>query len=125
MYYVLRDYINKICFVYLDDIIILGSSLQEHIENITKVFNKLREANLKIQPDKSSFFRKEVEYLGHVITTENIKPNPDKIKTIQNFPLPKRTTEIKSFLGLLGYYRRFISNFAKITKPFTQCLRKG
>ena len=125
MNYVLHEYINKICFVYLDDVIILGSSLQEHTENISKVFKKFREANLKIQTDKSNFFRKEVAYLGHIITTNGIKPNPDKIKTIKNFPIPKTVKEIKSFLGLLGYYRRFIDNYAKVTKPLTQCLRKG
>src|SRR5436190_4917647 len=125
MNFVLKDFINKICFVYLDDIIILGTSLEEHLENIQKIFSKLREANLKIQLDKCEFLRKEVAYLGHVITTDGIKPNPDKICAIKKFPIPKTTKEIKSFLGLLGYYRRFISNFSKITKPLTNCLKKN
>lgn len=125
MNYVLKDYINKICLVYLDDIIILGTSLQEHCENIRKVFSKLKQFNLKIQLDKSEFMRKEVAYLGHVVTEDGIKPNPLKIEAVKNFPIPKTRKEIKQFLGLLGYYRKFISNFAKLTKPMTKCLKKG
>src|SRR5436190_3909218 len=124
MNYVLRDHINKICLVYLDDIIILGTSLQEHIENIKTIFNTLKEHNLKVQLDKSEFLRKEVAYLGHIVTKDGIRPNPDKINTVKSFPIPKTPKEIKQFLGLIGYYRKFIPNFAKITKPLTQCLKK-
>lgn len=122
---ILKDLINKSCFVYMDDIVIFSTSLQEHIVRLKQVFQKLRESNLKIQLDKSEFLQKEVAFLGHIITTEGIKPNPDKIKAILQFPIPKTTKEIKSFLGLLGYYRKFIPNFAKITKPFTNCLKKN
>ena len=121
MNFVLKDLVNKICFVYLDDIVILGTFLQEYLENIEKVFKRLREANLKIQLDKCEFLRTEVEYFGHIITTEGVKPNPRKIQAIKNFPIPKTKPEIKSFLGLLGYYRRFINDFSKITKPLTTC----
>ena len=124
MNYVLRDHINKICLVYLDDIIILGTSLQEHIENIKTIFNTLKEHNLKVQLDKSEFLRKEVAYLGHIVTKDGIRPNPDKINAVKSFPIPKTPKEIKQFLGLIGYYRKFIPNFAKITKPLTQCLKK-
>ena len=123
--FVLRDYINKICLVYLDDIIILGTSLQEHIENIRKVFSKLKEHNLKIQIDKSEFLKKEVAYLGHIVSSEGVKPNPSKIQAVKEFPIPKTPKEIKTYLGLLGYYRKFIPDFAKLTKPMTKCLKKG
>lgn len=122
---ILKGLQNKICFVYMDDIVIFSTSLQEHIDNLKLVFERLREANFKIQLDKCEFLRKEVKFLGHVITSEGIKPNQKKIEAIQKFPIPKTPKEIKSFLGLLGYYRRFIKDFAKITKPFTQCLKKG
>lgn len=122
---VLKELINKICFVYMDDIIVFSTSLQEHLVNLKTVFQKLRESNLKVQLDKSEFLRKEVAFLGHIITPDGIKPNPDKIKAISNYPIPKTTKEIKGFLGLLGYYRKFIQNFANITKPFTNCLKKG
>lgn len=75
--------------------------------------------------DKSEFLKLETAYLGHIISKDGIKPNPDKISAIQKYPLPKTSTEIKRFLGLVGYYRKFIPDFAKITKPMTQCLKKG
>lgn len=122
---VLRDLQNVICLVYLDDIIVFSVSLQEHMVNLEKVFQRLRESNFKIQMDKSEFLKLETAYLGHIISKEGIKPNPDKIAAIQRFPIPKTATEIKRFLGLLGYYRKFIPDFARITKPMTQCLKKG
>lgn len=121
---ILRGLQNEICLVYLDDIVIFSTSLQEHITRLRQVFTRLRESNFKIQMDKSEFLKKEVQYLGHVVTTEGVKPNPDKVSAIKKFPIPKTQKEIKSFLGLLGYYRRFIKDFAKITKPLTQCLKK-
>ncbi|CAH0404793.1 unnamed protein product [Chilo suppressalis] len=94
---VLRELQNTICLVYLDDIIVFSTSLQEHIVNLEKVFQKLRESNFKIQMDKSEFLKLETAYLGHIISKDGIKPNPDKISAIQNYPLPKTPTEIKCF----------------------------
>lgn len=122
---VLRELQNSICLVYLDDIIVFSTSLQEHIVNLEKVFKKLRESNFKIQMDKSEFLKLETAYLGHIISKDGIKPNPDKISAVQKYPIPRTPTEIKRFLGLLGYYRKFIPDFANITKPMTQCLKKG
>jgi hypothetical protein len=113
------------CLIYLDDIIIFSSTFQEHITRLKKVFETLRKANLKIQLDKSEFLRKDVLYLRHKITKDGLKPNEDKINVVLNYPLPTNTKEIKSFLGLVGYYRKFIPDFAKITKPMTQMLKKG
>lgn len=124
MDHVLGELQGKICLCYMDDIIVFSTSLQEHIISLNKVFTKLREANLKVQLDKSEFLHKEIAFLGHIVTSEGVKPNPDKIKAIQNFPIPRNEKQIKSFLGLLGYYRKFIKNFALITKPMTECLRK-
>lgn len=122
---VLRGLQNEICLVYLDDIIVFSTSLQEHMTNLEKVFQRLRESNFKIQMDKSEFLKLETAYLGHIITRDGIKPNPDKISAINKYPIPKTPKEIKQFLGLLGYYRKFIPDFARITKPLTQCLKKG
>lgn len=116
---VLWDIINKGCLVYMDDIIVYSTSLQEHVEILTKVFYKLKIANLKIQQTKSEFMKREVSYLGHLITSEGVKPNPDKIYAINKYPIPKTQKQIKSFLGLIGYYRKFIRDFAKVTKPLT------
>lgn len=122
---VLRGLQGIHCMVYLDDIIVYSSSLQEHIDKLRLVFDRLRQTNLKVTLDKSEFLRKEVLYLGHQITKDGLQPNDDKIKAVLDFPLPKTPTEIKSFLGLVGYYRKFIRDFSKITQPLTACLKKG
>lgn len=122
---VLKDLQNKVCLVYLDDIICFSTSLQEHIVNLEKIFQRLRESNFKIQMDKSEFLKLETEFLGHIISKDGVKPNPNKIAAISKYPLPKTTTQIKRFLGLLGYYRKFIPDFARLTKPLTQCLKKN
>ena len=121
---ILRGLQNEICFVYLDDVIIFSTSLQEHLDKLKKVFTRLRNSKFKIQLDKSEFLRKEVQYLGHIVSKDGVKPNQDKINAVKSFPIPKTTKMIKSFLGLVGYYRRFIKDFAKITKPMTRCLKK-
>ena len=108
----------------MDDIIVYSTSLQEHILNLTKVFQRLRQSNLKIQLDKSEFLQKQVAFLGHIVTPEGITPNPEKVKAILKYPIPRTPKEIKGFLGLLGYYMKFIKEFAKITKPLTLCLKK-
>lgn len=120
---VFKELIGKCCLIYLDDIIIFSSSLQEHMQDLHKVFSKLKSTNLKLQVKKSEFLRKNIEYLGHVISADGIKPNPNKLTAIKNFTLPKTRKEIKSFLGLLGYYRKFIRDFARITKPLTTQLK--
>ncbi|XP_063831609.1 uncharacterized protein LOC135080816 [Ostrinia nubilalis] len=112
------------CFVYLDDIVIYSPDLNSHVNNLASVFHKLRKFNLKLQPDKCEFLRKEVTYLGHVITNEGVKPNPDKIKAVTEFPIPESPKDVKSFLGLVSYYRRFIPEFSKIAKPLTSLLKK-
>lgn len=122
---ILRGIQNEKCLVYLDDIIIFSTSLQEHINRLREVFDRLRKSNFKIQLDKSEFLRKEVAYLGHIVTPNGVKPNPGKIYSIQNYPMPKTTKQIKRFLGLLGYYREFIKDFASLTKPLTKCLKKN
>jgi RNase H-like domain found in reverse transcriptase/Reverse transcriptase (RNA-dependent DNA polymerase)/Integrase zinc binding domain len=121
---VLHGITGKCCLVYLDDIIIMGNSLEKHLSNLELVFKRLAEFNLKIQLDKCEFLKKETEFLGHVVTKDGVKTNPEKIQKIINWPLPKNDKEIKQFLGLAGYYRRFIKDYAKITKPMTKYLRK-
>lgn len=122
---ILREHIGIRCLVYMDDIIVFSASLQEHIENLAKIFECLRKFNMKIQLDKCEFLRKEVAFLGHIITPDGVRPNPDKIKVIREWPLPKSEKELRGFLGVLGYYRKFIKDFALIAKPLTNCLRKG
>lgn len=111
--------------VYLDDIIVYSTSLEEHLVTLKKVFERLRESRLKIQLDKTEFLCKEVGFLGHIVTPQGVKPNPNKIRAITEYPIPRTAKQIKSFLGLIGYYRKFIRDFAEITKPMTKCLKKN
>lgn len=111
-------------FVYLDDVVIYASSLKEHEDKFQKLADRLRNANLKLQPDKCEFLKKEVAYLGHIISEDGLKPDPKKIDAVQNFPTPRTSKNIKEFLGLAGYYRRFIQDFSKIAKPLTELLKK-
>lgn len=120
---VLRHHIGKRCFVYIDDVIIFGRTLEEHLENLRIVLKTLHEANLKVQLDKSEFLHHSVEFLGYIITAKGIKPNEKKIEAIQKYPEPKNLKQLRGFLGVMGYYRRFIKDFAKIAKPLTKLLR--
>ena len=113
------------CFVYLDDIVIYSYDIPSHINNLSNVFYRLRQFQLKLQPDKCEFLRKEVSYLGHVITDKGVKPNPDKLKAVHEFPIPTSPKDIKSFLGFVSYYRRFIPDFSNIAKPLTNLLKKN
>lgn len=125
MNFIMRDLLKGTCLIYLDDIIVYSVSLQEHLDKLGKVFQRLREANLKISLDKCEFLKHSIKYLGYLVTNQGLRPDPDKVSAIQRIKLPTDQKQIKSFLGLIGYYRRFIPNFAKITKPMTECLKKG
>lgn len=123
---ILRENISKKeCMVYMDDIIVFSNGLEEHIKNLRSVLSKLKNARLKVQLDKCEFLRNEVEFLGHTVNENGVFPNRDKIKIIDQITLPKTETEIKRFLGMTGYYRRFIKNYAHISKPMTTYLKKG
>ena len=120
----LKGLIGKCCFVYLDDIIIFGQTIQEHNTNLAIILQRLTELNLKLQPDKCEFLKPELEYLGHVISKDGVKPNSKKIEAVKEFKQPRNSKEIKQFLGLAGYYRKFIQNFAKIAKPLSKLVKK-
>lgn len=122
---VLREFINKICVVYLDDILIFSTTLEEHVNSIKRILQKLKEVNLKIQIDKCKFLSKETEYLGHVLTPEGVKPNPKKVESITELKLPETQKQIKSFLGITGYYRKFVKDYAKVAQPMTKYLKKN
>lgn len=120
---VLHEHIGKICYVYIDDIIIFGETLDEQIKNLKIILETLRKANFKIQPDKSEWLKSEVEFLGFIVSQKGLKPNPKKIESIQRYPEPTNLKELRAFLGLSGYYRRFVKNYAKIAKPLTKFLK--
>ena len=102
---------------YLDDILIFSTTLEEHLLHLRKVINRLKSVNLKLKPTKCMFARKEVEYLGHIITAEGLRPNLRITEAVQKFPTPDNVQGVRRFLGMASYYRRFISGFAKIAQP--------
>lgn len=110
--------------VFMDDIIVYGKSLNEHMEKLRKLLILLKKAGLVLSPEKCQFLKKEVTYLGHIITKDGVKPDPNKIKAVKEFPVPKSPKNIKQFIGLVGYYRRFIPKMAEIAKPLTELLKK-
>jgi len=121
---VLDGLIGEICFVYLDDIVIFSSTLEEHKSRLIQVFERLRQHSLLLQPDKCNFLKRRIKFLGHCITEDGVKPDEEKIACINKYPRPNNPKEIKSFLGLIGYYRRFIPDFAKVAKPLNNLLKK-
>jgi transposase InsO family protein len=105
------------CLIYLDDILVFGKNAEEHNERLRTVLQRIREAGLKLSPEKCHLFRKEVSYLGHVISTDGVKTAPEKIEKVKNARAPENADELRTFLGLSGYYRRFIKDYAMIVAP--------
>jgi transposase InsO family protein len=99
--------------------------MSEHARRVERVFEKLRAAGLSLKLGKCHFALPQVNYLGHVISAEGVRPDPEKVSAVQNFPTPKTVKETQSFLGLTNYYRRFVENYATIARPLTRLLRKG
>lgn len=112
-------------FLYIDDVIVVGCSVQHHLQNLRKVFNSFRQRNLKLNPAKCIFFQKEVAFLGHRVTDCGILPDNLKFNLIRDFPVPKNADEVRSFVAFCNYYRRFIPNFAQICNCLNKLLRKN
>ena len=106
--------------MYLDDIIIFSNSEEEHLLHLEEVFHRLRKAGLKMKQSKCDFFKNQIHYWGHLISEDDISPLPDKLDSIKNMPVPKCVKEIRQFLGLTGYYRKFVPRFADISRPLTR-----
>ena len=120
---VLQSELNHSCLVYIDDIIIFGKTFAEMLQKLKKVMSKLREANFKMNRSKCSFGETRLEYLGHIVSKAGIEPNPEKIDSILQIPAPTSKREVQSFLGMVGYYRKFIENYSKIVFPILETIK--
>lgn len=114
----------KTCLVYVDDILVFSNSFQQHIQHLHDIFTRLESAGLTLKPNKCSFALKEVHYLGHVITKTGVKADVAKTDAVKTFPTPKSTKDVRSFLGLCNYYRKFIQGYSSLISPLTALLRK-
>ena len=121
---VFMEFLDKFVVVFIDDILVYSKNEEEHKEHLHLVLGKLREHQLYAKFSKCEFWLKEVGFLGHVISGEGIAVDPIKVVTVTNWDAPTSVGVIRSFLGLAGYYRRFIENFSKIAKPMTEFLKK-
>ena len=113
------------CLVYLDDVIIIGRDFEEHLQNLSTVLQKLREAGLRLKPSKCSFCQESVLYLGHIVSREGVSTDPEKTAKVTRWPTPTSVQEVQQFLGFASYYRRFVRNFAEIAKPLHRLTERG
>ena len=120
---VLQKFLGKFVMVYLDDILILRKTLEEHLLHICSVFERLREEKKIINLKTCSFAKKELVYLGFVVSPEGLKMDLEKVKAILEWSAPRFATEVRSFHGLVSFYRKFIKNFSGICAPLTDTIR--
>lgn len=102
---------------FLDDIVVTGSTLENHLTNLRKVLQKLLDAGFKLNLDKCCFLQREVKYLGHIISAEGLRKDPAKIQAISDAPVPTNVQEVRSLVGLINYYGKFVPNLSSILSP--------
>ena len=120
----LRGLARQKCVVYLDDILVMGRTFQEHLINLREVFDRLRMAGLKLKPKKCHLVKQEVKYLGYVVSNAGVCADVDKVRAVQDFPRPQNLKQLRSFLGLASYYRRFIPKFSQVAAPLYALTKK-
>jgi len=114
-----------ICIAYLDDTIIHSATLEQHLQNVELILQKLQGANLKLKPSKCFFLQTSVKFLGHIVSVEGLQTDPEKTRLIDDWPVPTSLKQLRAFLGLAGYYRRFVKGFSKKAAPLNGLLKKG
>jgi hypothetical protein len=122
---VFREYLDKFVIVFLDEILIYSKLEEEYEHHLRMVLQVLREHQLYAKLNKCSFYQKQIHYLEHIISKDGIEVDLEKVESIREWSTPKNVTEVRSFMGLASYYRRFIGGFLKIAHPITSLLRKG
>ena len=111
------------CIIYLDDKIVFSQTPEEHLHRLKAIFNKLKAVGLKLKPSKCILFKQQINYLGQVVSKEGVSTDPEKIKAVTEWQQHTTVTEVRSFLGFVSYYRRFIPNFSKVAKPLNKLLQ--
>ena len=117
MQYVMHDHLFQVMLVYLDDLLVYADSFEEHLRRLQLIIDRLREVNLKLNPDKCALVKSSVVFLGHVLSADGLRTDPEKIRAVEEYPVPKTVTEVRAFLGLAGYYRKFVKNFSRLARP--------
>ena len=125
MNHVLQGLDGNIWLIYLEDIIIFSSTFEQHLFHLRCVLDRLRAANLALNPGKSSFGQSSVLFPGHIVTQEGIEPNSEKTQAVREFPRRRNVNDIQAFVGLASYYRRFVKNFASIATTLTGLTRRN
>lgn len=120
---VLAGYHWKFLIVYLDDIIIFSKTFQQHIKDLTQVFERLRQANVKLKTSKCKLFQRDLVYLGHHISLDGIRPDPKKLQALEKMPAPKNVSQLRAFVGFCGFYQKFIPNYAIICVPLYDLMK--
>jgi hypothetical protein len=116
---VLSEYLDKFVVVYLDDILIYSNTLEEHAEHVRAVLETLRKEKLYCKESKCEFFRNEVKFLGYIVGAEGLKVDPAKVEAVKAWPIPNSVTDVRSFLGFVGFYRKFIAGHSRLTAPLS------
>ena len=114
----------QICIVYIDDVIVFSQTLTEHLAHLQEIFSRLKSAGLKLKPKKCSLLCQTVKYLGHIVGKDGVATDPEKIESVRNWPRLRTVTDVRSFIGLCSYYRRFIPGFAAVAKPLIRLTEK-
>lgn len=122
---VLRPLLRKCVIVFFDDILVYSKTLAEHIDHLKQVLELLSAGQWRLKLSKCQFAQQTISYLGHVIGTARVATDPSKIEDVRQWPVPTNVKELRSFLGLAGYYRKFVKNYALIARPLTDLLKKG
>ena len=117
--------VENICLVYLDDIIVFRGSFAESLQRLERVLEAIRSANLTLNPTKCRLFKKQVQFLGHVVSAAGVSQDPSKVAAVKRFPTPVSPKNVREFLGLASYFRRFIPKFADVARPLHKLLEKS
>jgi transposase InsO family protein len=114
-----------ICLCYLDDVCVFSNSFEEHLKRLSQVIERIEAAGLKFNPEKCSLFQKRIKFLGHEVSEKGVQPDAEKVDVILSWPIPRNLTELRSWLGLIGYYRKWVIGFSAKAKPLFELARKG